>query len=153
MTTTPNPIHSLLSIQFDSTTDFITLVDYCDNFVGALVKFDDSTLQMALCYRLNACLTLFQSTLDKPIPSHLVECFITNKVPVYLPHFDFECTELCQHCITLTQFLAELGFSTEKGKSLIWLLHDLINYFVDEMRAPRWLRTLNGVRPLDEVMV
>ncbi|ATN01501.1 hypothetical protein CRN77_17960 [Proteus vulgaris] len=153
MTTTPNPTHPLLAIQFDSTTDFITLVDYCDTFVDALINSEELSIKMALCCRLNACLTLLQSTLDEPIPPHLMKCFITNKTPPSLPRFDFECTELCQHCITLTQFLAELGFSSEKGKSLIWLLNDLINYFVAEMRAPRWLRTINGVEPLDKVMV
>lgn len=153
MTTTPNPTHPLLTIQFDSTTDFTTLVDYCDKFVDALINSEELSIKMALCCRLNVCLTLLQSTLDEPIPPHLVQCFIANKIPPSLPRFDFECTELCQHCITLTQFLAELGFSNEKGKSLIWLLNDLINYFVAEMRAPRWLRTLNGVEPLDKVMV
>ncbi|NBM56355.1 hypothetical protein GWI68_16710 [Proteus sp. G2669] len=153
MATTPNPTHPLLTIQLDSTTDFTTLVDYCDKFVDALINSEELSIQMALCCRLNVCLTLLQSTLDEPIPPHLVQCFIANKIPPSLPRFDFECTELCQHCITLTQFLAELGFSNEKGKSLIWLLNDLINYFVAEMRAPRWLRTLNGVEPLDKVMV
>lgn len=153
MATTLNPTHPLLTIQLDSTTDFTTLVDYCDKFIDALINSEELSIKMALCCRLNVCLTLLQSTLDEPIPPHLVKCFITNKTPPSLPRFDFECTELCQHCITLTQFLAELGFSNEKGKSLIWLLNDLINYFVAEMRAPRWLRTLNGVEPLDKVMV
>ncbi|MEQ5169347.1 hypothetical protein ABN211_11520 [Proteus terrae] len=153
MATIPNPIHPLLITHFDLTTDFTTLVDYCDKFVDALINSEELSIKMALCCRLNVCLTLLQSTLDEPIPPHLVKCFITNKTPPSLPRFDFECTELCQHCITLTQFLAELGFSNEKGKSLIWLLNDLINYFVAEMRAPRWLRTLNGVEPLDKVMV
>lgn len=153
MATTLNPTHPLLTIQLDSTTDFTTLVDYCDKFVDALINSEELSIKMALCCRLNVCLTLLQSTLDEPIPPHLVQCFIVNKIPPSLPRFDFECTELCQHCITLTQFLAELGFSNEKGKSLIWLLNDLINYFVAEMRAPRWLRTLNGVEPLDKVMV
>jgi hypothetical protein len=29
------------------------------------------------------------------------------------------------------------------------LLYDLINYFAAEMKAPRWLRTVDGVKFID----
>jgi hypothetical protein len=35
---------------------------------------------------------------------------------------------------------------------LSYLLYDLINYFTAEMKAPRWLRTADCVKFIDEVV-
>ncbi|MFK56760.1 hypothetical protein EEM01_11575 [Salmonella enterica] len=67
------------------------------------------------------------------------------------PQFGPECTELCNYCLALTQTLAGQGFSSETEKFLSWLLYDLINYFAAEMKAPRWLRTADGVKFIDGV--
>ncbi|ELQ9113221.1 hypothetical protein R3B73_000713, partial [Salmonella enterica] len=53
----------------------------------------------------------------------------------------------------ITQTLSGLGFASETEKYLSWLLYDLINYFVAEMKAPRWLRTADGVKFIDGVEV
>jgi hypothetical protein len=45
--------------------------------------------------------------------------------------------------------LAGQGFSSETEKFLNWLLYDLINYFAAEMKAPRWIRTADGVKFID----
>lgn len=104
---------------------------------------------MALCGRLNSALAPLQPTLLDPIPPHLVESLTVDTLPVNPPEFGPECTELCSYCLALTQTLAEQGFSSEKEKQLSYLLHDLINYFAAEMKAPRWLRTADGVKFID----
>ncbi len=106
---------------------------------------------MALCGRINACLTLLQPTLLEPVPPHLVESLTVDVVPAESPRFGPECTELCNYCLALTQTLAGQGFSSETEKYLSWLLYDLINYFAAEMTAPRWLRTPDGVKFIDGV--
>ncbi len=108
---------------------------------------------MAICGRINTCLTLLQPTLLEPVPPYLVESLTVDTLPATTPRFDPECTELCRYCLAITQILSGLGFASETEKYLSWLLYDLINYFAAEMKAPRWLRTAGGVKFIDGVEV
>lgn len=108
---------------------------------------------MALCGRLNTCLTLPQPTLLEPVPTHLIESLTVDTLPATTSRFDPECTELCHYCLALTQTLSGLGFASEMEKHLSCLLYDLINYFAAEMKASRWLRTADGVKVIDGVEV
>ena len=108
---------------------------------------------MALCGRLNACLTLLQPTLLEPIPPHLIESLTVDTLPATAPRFDPECRVLCRYCLAITQALSGLGFASETEKYLSWLLYDLINYFAAKMKAPRWLRTAGGVKFIDGVEI
>ena len=139
----------LLSAPFNATTDFTVLADYCARFAETLIETDDPALRLALCGRLHAALALLQPTLHDPIPPHLIESLTVDTLPANSPEFGPECTELCRYCLALTQTLAEQGFSSEKEKQLSCLLYDLINYFAAEMKAPRWLRTADGVKFID----
>lgn len=139
----------LLAVPFNATTDFTVLADHCENFAETLIENDDPTLKIALCGRLNAALALLQPTLSDPIPPHLIESLTVDTLPASSPEFGPECTELCRYCLALTQTLAEQGFSSEKEKQLGYLLYDLINYFAAELKAPRWLRTVDGVKFID----
>ncbi|HCL5074341.1 TPA: hypothetical protein N2F43_003674 [Salmonella enterica] len=151
MATTPIQTHPLLAVPFNAATDFTVLSSHCENFAETLIENDDPTLKMAFCGRLNACLTLLQPALLEPVPPHLVESLTVDALPANSPRFDPECTELCRYCLALTQTLAGQGFSSETEKHLSGLLYELINYFTAEMKAPRWLRTANGVKLIDEV--
>jgi hypothetical protein len=151
MATILTQTHPLVSVPFSATTDFTVLADHCENFAATLIENDDPTLKMVLCGRLNVCLTLLQSTLLDPVPPHLIESLTVDTLPASSPRFDPECTELCRYCLALTQTLAGQGFSSETEKYLSWLLYDLINYFTAEMKAPRWIRTADGVKFIDEV--
>ncbi|OQR46467.1 hypothetical protein BW261_01340 [Klebsiella aerogenes] len=151
MATIPTQTHPLLAVPFNAATDFTVLASHCENFAETLIENDDPTLKMALCGRLNACLTLLQPTLLEPVPPHFVENLTVDTLPANSPEFGPECTELCSYCLALTQTLAEQGFSSEKEKQLSYLLYDLINYFAAEMKAPRWLRTADGVKFIDGV--
>lgn len=143
--------HPLLAVPFNSVTDFTVLAGHCDTFAETLIESNDPTLKMALCGRINACLTLLQPTLLEPVLPHLVESLTVDTPPVSPPRFDPECTELCHYCIALAQILPGQGFASETEKYLSWLLYDLINYFAAEMKAPRWLRTSEGVKFIDGV--
>ncbi|EBO9258168.1 hypothetical protein R258_05585 [Salmonella enterica] len=151
MATTLTRIHPLLAVPFNAATDFTVLASHCENFAETLIESNDPSLKMALCGRLNTCLTLLQPTLLDPVPPHLVESLTVDALPASSPRFDPECTELCRYCLALTQTLAGQGFSSETEKLLSWLLYDLVSYFAAEMKAPRWLRTAEGVKFIDGV--
>lgn len=153
MATILTQTHPLLAVPFNAATDFTVLAGHCETFAETLIESNDPTLKMALCGRLNACLSLLQPTLLEPVPPHLVESLTVDTLPVSPPRFDPECTELCHYCIALTQTLSGQGFASETEKHLSWLLYDLINYFAAEMKAPRWLRTAGGVKFIDGVEV
>lgn len=151
MATTLAQTHLLLTVPFSSTTDFTVLASYCENFAEAMIECNDPVMKMALCGRLNTCLTLLQPTLLEPVPPHLVESLTVDTLPDRSSSFGAECTEVCQYCLALTQTLSGQGFSSETEKYLSWLLFDLVHHFATEMKAPRWIRTAEGVRFIDEV--
>lgn len=151
MATTPIQTYPLLAVPFNAATDFTVLAGHCETFAETLIESNDPTLKMALCGRLNACLSLLQPTLLEPVPPHLVESLTVDTLPANSPHFEPECTELCRYCLALTQILAGQGFYSEMEKHLSGLLYELISYFAAEMKAPRWLRTSEGVKFIDEV--
>ena len=149
MATIPIQTYPLLAVPFNAASDFTVLAGHCETFAETLIESNDPTLKMALCGRLNAALTLLQPTLLEPVPPHLVESLTVDTFPANSPQFGPECTELCSYCLALTQTLAGQGFSSETEKFLNWLLYDLINYFAAEMKAPRWIRTADGVKFID----
>ena len=70
-----------------------------ETFAETLIESNDPTLKMALCGRLNACLTLLQPTLLDPVPPHLIES-LTVDILLQIPRFEPECTELCRYCLS-----------------------------------------------------
>jgi hypothetical protein len=85
MATIPTQTHPLLSVPFNAATDFTVLASHCENFAETLIENDDPTLKMALCGRLNACLTLLQPTLLEPVTPHLVESLTVDTFPANSP--------------------------------------------------------------------
>ena len=85
MATIPIQTHPLLAVPFNTTTDFTVLADHCGNFAETLIESNDPSLKMALCGRLNACLTLLQPTLLDPVPPHLIESLTVDILPANSP--------------------------------------------------------------------
>lgn len=148
MATIPTRTHPLLTVPFSASMDFTVLADYCEHFAQTLTEDDDPTLKMALCGRLNACLTLLQPGLLDPIPEHLIASLTVDVPPDDYPRFEPECTQLCGYCLALTETLAGQGLASETQKQLSWLLYELTRLFTAEIKAPRWLRTADGLKLL-----
>lgn len=87
MATTLTQTHPLLAVPFNASTDFTVLASHCENFAETLIENNDPTLKMALCGRLNACLTLLHPTLLEPVPPHLVESLTVDALPANSPPF------------------------------------------------------------------
>ena len=81
MATIPTQTHPLLTIPFNVATDFTVLAEHCENFAGTLIESNDPSLKIALCGRLNACLTLLQPTLLEPVPPHFIESLTVDTLP------------------------------------------------------------------------
>ncbi|OXL40987.1 hypothetical protein CA284_07200 [Enterobacter mori] len=148
MTTIPNFSHALFTTPFDHTTDFTELADNCARFVDVLVECDDPAQKMALCGRLSACLTLLQPTLLEPVPEYLKASLTVDDLPLDVPVFEPECDRLGRYCQLLTQMLLAHSLSESDERVAGDLLQDLVGFYSDTLKAPRWLRTKEGIVPL-----
>lgn len=149
MATTPTQTHPLFTHPFSHTTDFTELADNCEHYAYSLAECDDITEKLALCGRLSACLNLLQPTLHEPIPAHLVPYFTVNDLPARLPAFEPESEQLGQYCQVLTQLLISCALSPDMARVTEDLLCELVGYYADTLKAPRWLNTESGVIELN----
>lgn len=151
MATIPTQIHPLLAIPFSAATDFTVLADHCDRFAETLIESDDPALRLALCGRLAACLALLRPTLNDPIPPHLIESLTVYTLPTSYLRFEPGSELLCDYSLTLAQLLTGRALLPKMERTLTGLLCELVWYFAAELKAPRWIRTADGVMFIDEV--
>ncbi len=52
----------------------------------------------------------------------------------------------------LAQLLLCRTFPPQLEEQLNWLLSELVEYFAAEINAPRWIRTADGVKFIEEAM-
>ncbi|WP_182937429.1 hypothetical protein [Klebsiella quasipneumoniae] len=142
----------LLAVPFNATTDFTILADHCENFADTLIESDDPALRLALCGRLAACLSLLRPTLNDPIlPPHLIESLTTNTLPASSTCFEPGSELLCDYSLTLAQLLTGRALLPKMEQTLTGLLCELVWCFAAELKTPRWIRTADGVKFIDEV--
>ncbi|XBS71863.1 hypothetical protein ABK905_10445 [Acerihabitans sp. KWT182] len=151
MATIPIQIHALLSIPVDSTTDFTVLAGHSENLADALLHRDDPALRAALCRRLAYCLGLLRPTLNDTIPTHLIESLTVDELPTHSPRFEPDADLLCDYSRALARLLTERTLSAEMEPVLAGLMFELVSYLADELRAPRWIRTADGVKFIEEL--
>ncbi|MRS91550.1 hypothetical protein GJV04_16105 [Enterobacteriaceae bacterium RIT714] len=140
--------HALFTTSFNYHTDFIELADNCERFVEALVECGDTAQKLALCGRLSACLALLQPTLLEPVPQHLQASLTVDDLPLDPPVFEPESDQLGRYCQLLTQMLLAHSLSESDERVAGDLLLDLVGFYSDRLKAPRWLRTEEGLEPL-----
>ncbi|PWC21136.1 hypothetical protein DDT52_06250 [Brenneria roseae subsp. roseae] len=150
MATTLNQTHPLLTVPFSTATDFTVLADHCEKCADTQAESYDPVLKMALCGRLAAGLALLKPGLSDPIPPHLIDSLTVDTLPTNSPRFAPDADTLCDYCFTLTQLLLCRMFPPQAEEQLRWLLAELVDYFASELKAPRWIRTADGVKCIDE---
>lgn len=151
MATIPTQIHALLSIPFASTTDFTVLAGHCENLADAMLQSDNPAQRQALCARLDLCLAQLLPTLDDAIPPHLIASLTVDDLPMISPRFEPDADLLCGYSQALARLLTEHTLSPEMETTLAGLLFDLVVYFAGELRAPRWIRTADGIKFIAEL--
>lgn len=152
MATTLNPSHPLLTVPFDGDTDFTALADYCHQLAEAQAECLDPALRMALSGRLSAVFALLKPQLNEPIPTAQQARFTVDTQPTTFPRFAPDSDTLGEYCAALTQLLLCRMLSSQQEEQLRWLLADLMAYLTAEIHAPRWIRTADGVKVIDEVV-
>ncbi|WP_347253692.1 hypothetical protein [Leminorella grimontii] len=149
MATTPTQTHPLLFLALNPNVDFTTLADYCEQFAEAQAEFNFPVLRAAFCERLIACLTWLKDTQNAPIPPHLESQFIVDAYPLVSPRFEPETGQLCDYCLALAKVLADRELPPDVEQTFSDLLFGLACYLAADLKAPRWVRTANGLVPVD----
>ena len=144
MATTPTQVHSLFTLPFNHATDFTELADNCERFTDALVDCEEPAPKMALYGRLYACLNLLQPTLLDPVPDALKASLTVKELPSCVPAFEPECDQLGRYCQEITQMLMNGSLPRQSEIVMEDLLCELVSYFADKLKAPRWLQTNEG---------
>lgn len=137
----PTQSHSLFTLPFTHTTDFLELADHCESFAHGIASSEDPQQKMALCGRLSACLALLQPTLNDPIPEYLKASLTVEDIPTHFPAFEPEATHLAGYCQALNGLLMGGALAAETETVIAELLCELVDYFADSIKAPRWLKT------------
>lgn len=153
MATTLTLTHRYFPFPSAPGTDFTVLATHCDKLALALAlaECDDPALRMAFCGRLAAALALLRPGLLDPIPPHLMDSMTVNTLPATFPCFAPDANTLCDYCQTLAQVLLCRTYPPEAEEQLNGLLSELVEYFAAEINAPRWVRTADGVKLIDEI--
>lgn len=125
--------------------NFIEQASACEQLSITLGESSDITLNKTLCEQLHARLAQLKPGLLDPIPPDLTDDFTVNTLPAESPHFDADCTELCNYCMVLSAVLGKYELDAETEHTLRDLLCGLTGYFVEEMMAPRWVKGVEGV--------
>ncbi|EDH5633247.1 hypothetical protein CB172_22935 [Salmonella enterica subsp. enterica serovar Claibornei] len=107
---------------------------------------------MALYGRIRACLAILSPTLNDPIPSHLVDSLTLDDLPTSFPRFEPDPEQLCQYCLALLQILTEQAQRSETEQPLTGLLCELVWFLAAKLKAPRWLRTVDGVVFIEDLI-
>ncbi len=71
--------------------------------------------------------------------------------PITPPRFEPEADLLCGYGQALARLLTERTLAPEMEPILAGLQFDLVVYFAGELRAPRWIRTTDGVKFIEEL--
>ena len=128
--------------------DFIEQARACERIVTLLGESSDPLHYQTLSATLHACLSELRPGLLDPIPECLIDSFTADTLPTNSPRFEPDCTDLCRYCMTLSNLLAEPKVAGKTAIALRDLLCELTAYFVDEMMAPRWIRSEEGVNQI-----
>ncbi|MGL4726422.1 MAG: hypothetical protein ACRCWW_18265 [Scandinavium sp.] len=115
------------------------MADCCDRFASTLIEYHDTTENLALLGRLNACLALLLPTLDEPIPPHLIARFSVESPPTSVSVFEPDAETLCAYCQTLAEVLCQQSFLPKTENTLRALLYWLVWMFAADLKAPRWV--------------
>lgn len=136
---------SLITLPFNHSTAFTKLADNCERFTDVLIDCEEPAQKMALYGRLSACLNLLQPTLMEPVPEYLKANLTVEELPSRLPAFEPECDQLGRYCQEITQLLMNGSLPRQTVIVLEDLLRELVGYFADTLKAPRWLKTSEGM--------
>ena len=126
--------------------DFIDLAEYNERLVAALMETDNDMERLSLYKKMAASLEQLATTYEEPVPDERLPQLTASNIPAFHPvTFIAEPERVTQYCQALTRLLIHNLIDAEARLTLNDLLFDLVNYQVDDLKAPRYMETWNGL--------
>ncbi|WP_414148186.1 hypothetical protein ACMGGR_03615 [Erwinia sp. BNK-24-b] len=126
--------------------DFIDLAEYNERLVSALMETDNDMERLALFKKLTASFEKLRSIYQEPVPDNRIMQLTTGDVTTLRnTPFITEPETLTDYCQALTQVLMSGSVSGETQRELLCLLFELVNFQVDDLKAPRYIETYGGL--------
>lgn len=140
-------ITGLLKTPLGAHLDLFQILDNCQYHVDALIENDDNTECMALCGRLYVALEMLKFALKAPLPAHLIERLTVDVAEPdnYRGALTTDSETLREYCSALTILLLQHQQSPEQKEHIAGLLFELVNVLVEDLKAPRFVRTDAGL--------
>lgn len=88
---------------------------------------------------------IIATDLTEPVPQHLQASLTVETLPTRFPLFEPEPDQMGRYCQLLTHLLMSKTLSDDMERVAGDLLQDLVGYFADTLKAPRWLKTDEGM--------
>lgn len=148
---THSEISALLKMPLGTSNDLFQVLDICERYAEVLIENKDIVERMALCGRLYAGLEVLKIVLDKPLPEHLIESLTAENsdIEVHACPLTPESDLMREYCSSLTLVLLNQQESAEQQKTITGLLFEMINALVEDLKAPRFVRTDSGLAMID----
>ncbi|GDX04863.1 hypothetical protein [Buttiauxella sp. A111] len=130
---------SALLSPITASMDLFQLLDVCESLADELIECQTETEQQVFCGRIAHCLEVMKTTFEQPLPAYLVERLTVEKEVKIQVNRDSEIQR--QYCHALTQTLLSRAHTPDVNRALIGMLFELVNELVEDLQAPRFLRS------------
>ncbi|MFB5744115.1 hypothetical protein ACE38U_04420 [Cedecea sp. S5-13] len=139
-------IATLLEKPQGAAMDLFQVLDICEQYAEHLLENKNQTERMALCGRLLAGLEVLKSTLKAPLPDHLIEKLTLKESEARICYNPLatDSEPLREYCTALTIVLLNQQEFPEQRQQMIGLLYELITVLAEDLKAPRFVRALDG---------
>lgn len=148
----PQPVNesaitTLLKTPLAADMDLFQILDGCQRHVYELIENDNNTERMALCGRLLAGLEMLKFALNAPLPAYLIERLTVDIASDdnYRCPLSTDSETLRAYCAALTMLLLQRQQSPDQEEHIAGLLFELVNVLVEDLKAPRFVRTDAGL--------
>ncbi|ELU4452028.1 hypothetical protein ACSRCJ_20655 [Salmonella enterica] len=140
---------NLLSKPIEASTNLFELSDLCVGLVSELIETDNEAQRLALCGRLQYCLTALNEKCFEDLPPALIERLTVDVLPpARTPAYYYADTVMINYALALTAALLSRAMSTGIEDDLTGLLHDVVCLVADELKQPRFIRTPEGIKTI-----
>lgn len=140
---------NLLNKPVEAGTNLFELMDLCVGLVSELIETDNEAQRLALCGRLQYCLTALNEKCVEDLPPALIERLTVDVLPPpRLPAYYYADTVLINYALALTAALLSRAMSSGIEDDLTGLLHDVVCLVADELKQPRFIRTPEGIKTI-----
>lgn len=139
-----NPLFPHQVIINTKNLDIIDLAERCELLTDILIDSENPAECVALCNYVYAHIEAIKENLDKPLSAARIEQLSVDD-PSEFPDAKWlaDSDDLCDYCQAVARAMLCRSLPLKATQQLNGLLMRLVNALVDDLKTPRFLRTVN----------